>query len=162
MKFSTLLAAVAPLTVLAAPVAVETESIWALAARQAGQVNAPGDAKFCNKVDPAPSEEEIQARHDKFVDAFLVKKDVKLAFTYIAPEYINHNPMAQNGAQWALNLLGGIWGGQNIRVRRTMYRDGMSYLNYDGSYGSNIIDRYRWEGGCIVEHWDAGEKWPAN
>ena len=64
----------------------------------------------------------------------------------------NHNPMAQNGAQWALNLLGGIWGGQNIRVRRTLYRNNTSWLNYDGSFGSNIIDRYRWEGGCIVEH----------
>ena len=44
--------------------------------------------KFCEKVSPAPPDAEIKARHDKFVDAFLVKKDVVEAFTYIAPEYI--------------------------------------------------------------------------
>ena len=98
--------------------------------------------------------------------------------------------MAQNGAQWALNLLSGFWPSQRITVRRTLYRNNTSWLNYDGSAGSNIIDRYRWEGGCIVEHvsfptqvflgtgcakltvrtansdgpswqWDAGERWPA-
>lgn len=85
MRFSTILAAVSPLTVLSAPVAVDESS---LVARQVGQVGGNGDAKFCTKVFPAPDDDEIKARHEKFADAFLVKKDLRLAFTYVAPEYI--------------------------------------------------------------------------
>jgi hypothetical protein len=44
--------------------------------------------KFCEKTFPAPPDDVIKARHDKFVDAFLVKKDIVETFTYIAPEYI--------------------------------------------------------------------------
>jgi len=53
-----------------------------IAARQQVQ------GKFCEKVFPAPSDDVIKARHDKFVDAFLVKKDIVETFSYIAPEYI--------------------------------------------------------------------------
>ena len=60
--------------------------------------------------------------------------------------------MAQNGAEWARNFLSGVWSNQNINVKRTLYRDNTSWLNYAGSFGSDVIDRYRWEGGCIVEH----------
>ncbi|KAK3319853.1 hypothetical protein B0T19DRAFT_273419 [Cercophora scortea] len=145
MRLTILLtAALTPLAVLAAPVAL----------------GARGD-KFCAKIFPAPGDAEVKNRHDKFVDAFLVKKDVALAFENIAPEYVNHNPFAQNGAAWALNFLKDIWGSQQITIRRTLYRNNTSWINYDGSWGT-IIDRYRWEGGCIVEHWDSGETWPTS
>jgi hypothetical protein len=45
-----------------------------------------------------------------------------------------------------------VWANQTITVRRTHYAANTSRLNYDGAYGKNIIDRYRWEGGCIAEH----------
>ncbi|KAK5651283.1 hypothetical protein OQA88_12627 [Cercophora sp. LCS_1] len=46
--------------------------------------------KFCDKVSAAPSDEVVKAKpkHDKFVNAFLFKKDIFETFTYIAPEYI--------------------------------------------------------------------------
>lgn len=44
--------------------------------------------KFCEKSTAPLLDSDVRARHDKFVDAFLVKKDVVEAFTYIAPEYI--------------------------------------------------------------------------
>lgn len=76
MRLSTLLAAtLVPITVLSAP--VESADI---SFRQASQ--------FCTKTTPTPSDDEVKTRHDKFADAFLIKKDVKLVFTYIAPEYI--------------------------------------------------------------------------
>jgi hypothetical protein len=45
-----------------------------------------------------------------------------------------------------------VWANQTITVRRTHYAANTSRLSYDGAYGKNIIDRYRWEGGCIAEH----------
>lgn len=45
-------------------------------------------ATFCKKVDPPPSEEETAMRFTKFADAFIVRKDIDAAFSYIAPEYI--------------------------------------------------------------------------
>jgi len=74
-----------------------------------------------------------------------------------------------------------VWGNQTITVHRTLYKENYSWLNYAGMAGSNIIDRYRWEGGCIVQHvsvilkvskwvmliwmlhkWDRGEVWPSS
>ncbi|KAK3352778.1 hypothetical protein B0T25DRAFT_453631 [Lasiosphaeria hispida] len=117
-------------------------------------------SKFCERSSPAPPDAEVKARHDKFVDAFLVKKDVVEAFTYIAADYINNG--AANGAQGALDFLSRVWKNQTIAIHRTQYNNNTSLLNYDGSYGKNIIDRYRWTGGCIAEHWDRGEVWPAS
>lgn len=59
--------------------------------------------------------------------------------------------MAQNGAQNALDILGPIWGSQSITVLRTKFEGEMSWLNYRNSMGE-IVDRYRWEDGCIIEH----------
>jgi hypothetical protein len=49
---------------------------------------ATAQSKFCERSTPAPTDDEVKARHEKFVDAFLVKKDVVEAFTYIASDYI--------------------------------------------------------------------------
>lgn len=106
MRFSILLAAPLTATVSSAPLTTTTTTtidesgpahgLLTLTARQIGQVNGDGDAKFCKKIVPAPEDDEISARHEKFADAFLVKKDVRLAFTYIAPEYIVCLPHPQS------------------------------------------------------------------
>ncbi|KAK4450165.1 hypothetical protein QBC34DRAFT_297666 [Podospora aff. communis PSN243] len=131
-------------------------------AATASAIIAPRQGKFCEKVSPAPPDDVIKARHDKFVEAFLVKKDINETFTYIAPEYINNNVTSPDSAQRALDFLARVWGNQNITIHRTRYKENYSWLNYAGMAGSNIIDRYRWEGGCIVQHWDRGEVWPAD
>ncbi|KAI0381425.1 hypothetical protein F5Y04DRAFT_81888 [Hypomontagnella monticulosa] len=145
MRTSTLFAIVsAPLVALAAPIVVPRQT-----------------AKFCTRITPAPTAEETEARFNEFADQFLVKKDVYKAFEYILPEYINHNPMAQNGAQNALDILAPIWPSQSITVLRTKFEGEFSWLNYRNSFGE-IVDRYRWEDGCIIEHWDQGETFPTS
>ena len=89
----------------------------------------------------------------------------------------NHNPMAQNGFANALDILGPFWGGQQLTLLQTHFEGNMSWVNYQSSIG-NIVDRFRWEEGCIVEHvsnplfpvsiapransvkWDQGEQFP--
>lgn len=64
----------------------------------------------------------------------------------------NNNISSPDGAQRALDFLSRVWNNQNITIHRTLYRNNTSWLNYAGMAGNNIIDRYRWEGGCIVQH----------
>ena len=87
-----LLKALASLSTLALAV-VAVPTIRGISANDGGRLEArqgrnSGAGKFCDKVSPAPPDDEVRARHEAFADAFLVKKDVRLAFEYIAPEYI--------------------------------------------------------------------------
>lgn len=103
------------------------------------------------------------------------KRCVQLELTL--DSFKNHNPMAENGFANALDILGPIWGGQQLTLLQTHFEDDMSWVNYQSSLG-NIVDRFRWEAGCIVEHvckfpcphprldrtnnskWDQGEQFP--
>ncbi|RDL35903.1 Uncharacterized protein BP5553_06515 [Venustampulla echinocandica] len=154
MRATVLLTALlAPLTILAAPAPVENAAI--ISARQ-GAVK----PKPCQPITPAPTEEETEARFDKFADAFIVKKNITGAFEYINQAYINHNPMAQNGFDSAWNILSPIWGNQQITVLGTKFQGTQGWLHYRSGFGE-VVDRFRWEAGCIAEHWDQGEKFPA-
>ncbi|SPO07035.1 uncharacterized protein DNG_09729 [Cephalotrichum gorgonifer] len=113
----------------------------------------------CQRQDPPPTEEETEALFDQFVQAFITEADISEAFKYIVEDYINHNPLAQNGFANALDILGPFWGGQQLTLIRTHFEGDMSWVNYRSSFG-NIVDRFRWEGGCIAEHWDQGEQFP--
>ncbi|KAF2845218.1 hypothetical protein T440DRAFT_472800 [Plenodomus tracheiphilus IPT5] len=156
MRVTLILSALlAPLSILAAPVETSNEND-VLVVRQA------------QPVKPAPcvrnaytTEAQTKARSEAFAHAFIYKKDISEAFKYIAKDYINHNPAAQNGSDSAWNLLSPIWGSQSIQPLRTTFKNPQSWLNYQtGSFGE-VVDRFRWEGGCIAEHWDQGEKFPS-
>jgi predicted SnoaL-like aldol condensation-catalyzing enzyme len=98
------------------------------------------------------TEAVTKIRSEAFAQAFIYKKDISEAFKYISKDYINHNPAAQNGSDSAWNILSPIWGSQNITPIKTAFIYPQSWLNYrTGSFGE-VVDRYRWEGGCIVEH----------
>ncbi|CAI4213646.1 unnamed protein product [Parascedosporium putredinis] len=141
MHFSTTCALlVAPLAVVAAPNPARTFgsdlASKVLAARQ----------------DPAPTEEETEELFNAFAKAFITDNNITEAFTYIAEDYINHNPLAQNGFMSAWNILSGIWGGISKTLIGTAYDADMSWVNYQASGLGTIVDRFRWEGGCIAEH----------
>ncbi|EHA56971.1 hypothetical protein MGG_06861 [Pyricularia oryzae 70-15] len=135
--------------------------MWAMPTPESDPEMLRARATFCEKMNPPPSEEETATRFAEFADAFIFEKDIDAAFSYIAPEYINHNPAAQNGAQFVYDLLKPFWASQNITVLGTLYRHPQGWLNYRSAFGT-IVDRYRWDGGCIVEHWDSGEQMPTD
>ncbi|KAK4458561.1 hypothetical protein QBC42DRAFT_300162 [Cladorrhinum samala] len=158
MKFTTLLAGIAaPLVAVSALPSSHTEATTGMIFdRQARRQPPP-----CVRQVPAPSQEELEVRFNDFVQAFVGKqKNITKAFEYIANDYINHNPMAQNGAASAWNILSPIWGGIQHNLIRSTITGNMSWVNYNGGGFGTIVDRFRWEGGCIAEHWDQGEKYP--
>ncbi|KAK3345013.1 hypothetical protein B0H65DRAFT_548766 [Neurospora tetraspora] len=65
-----------------------------------------------------------------------------------------------NGPNAALDALGPYWGSVQITPLRRTFKGEFGWLNYRTNYFGEIVDRYRMEGGCIVEHWDQGEKYP--
>ncbi|WAO96437.1 Hypothetical protein NCS54_01411000 [Fusarium falciforme] len=117
----------------------------------------------CEPIYPLPSEFETKHRFSCFAHAFLVTKNLTEAFQYISEGYINHNPfVTQNGSQAAFDFLAPIWPSTNITFQRKLFRGDMGWVNYNSSAAGEIIDRFRWEAGCIVEHWDVGEVWPTD
>lgn len=59
--------------------------------------------------------------------------------------------MAEDGFKEALDILGPFWGSQQLTLLGTHFEGDMSWVNYQSSLGE-IVDRFRWEDGCIVEH----------
>ncbi|KAF3048397.1 hypothetical protein E8E12_011763 [Didymella heteroderae] len=148
-------ALLAPLATLAAP-ASKDSSVTALAERQTTFVKPPP----CVRKNSIPRRQTKQ-RSKAFAHAFIYTQNITEAFTYIVSDYINHNPLAQNGSDSAWSILSPIWASQNITPLRTTFQDTQSWLEYDNAAFGRVVDRFRWEGGCIVEHWDQGEVFPS-
>jgi len=156
--FTTLIAA--PLAVLAVPadntaVSPLSKTIFA---RQGAAAPPP-----CKRMNPPPSEAETRARFAQFVQVFVgPKKNIFKAFEFIAADYINHNPMARNGSASAWGILSPMWNSMTHQCVRATFQGDMSWVNYKAGRMGTIVDRFRWEAGCIAEHWDQGETYPSS
>ncbi|KAK4096957.1 hypothetical protein N658DRAFT_562110 [Parathielavia hyrcaniae] len=112
-------------------------------------------------MNPPPTQEETGARFAAFVEVFVGKsKNLPKAFEYIVADYINHNPAARNGSESAWSILSPFWDGMQHTLLQSTIRGNMSWVNYKAGGFGEIVDRFRWEAGCIAEHWDQGEKYP--
>ncbi|KAF3032403.1 hypothetical protein E8E11_001609 [Didymella keratinophila] len=148
------IALVALLATLAAPTNLDTTS-KALAERQADLKPPP-----CIRNN-STTLHQTKKRSKAFAHAFIYTQNITEAFTYIVSDYVNHNPLAQNGSDSAWSILSPIWASQNITPLRTTFQGNQSWLEYDNAAFGRVVDRFRWEHGCIVEHWDHGEVFPS-
>ncbi|KAH6617651.1 hypothetical protein F5144DRAFT_624291 [Chaetomium tenue] len=139
MHLSTCLATLfsAPLLAVAIPTSspVTGEQTGLLVARQRQPAPPP-----CVRMDPPPTQEETEARFNAFVE--------------------NHNPAAQNGSQSAWDILSPFWDQSSHTYIRSTIEDNMSWVNYRSGGFGEVVDRFRWDAGCIAEHWDQGEVYP--
>ncbi|KAI0010735.1 hypothetical protein F4779DRAFT_283594 [Xylariaceae sp. FL0662B] len=127
-----------------------------IGARQGAVVTPPP----CVAINPPPDEEATKARFDEFAAELTVRKNLTAAFEYISASYKNHNPLAEDGPNAALDVLGPLWSSTQITPLRTAFKNNQGWLNYEASGMGEVVDRFRWEAGCIVEHWDQGERFP--
>ncbi|QDS69154.1 hypothetical protein FKW77_010498 [Venturia effusa] len=124
------------------------------------------DAKSCPYCPPQPATNSEQtAIFNEFLQTFLVEKDPKTAFMrHVAEKYIQHNPMALSGRQTAIDILATFIPLSNFTILRTAVQNGIGFVHYKsvtggggptgGEVTSSIVDILRFEGTCIVEHWD--------
>ena len=75
---------IAPLAVLATPSPVVDPRAPSRVVEARAVVTPPP----CKAISPPPTEAETKARHDAFASAFLVRKNLTEAFTYISSTYI--------------------------------------------------------------------------
>ncbi|KAL2140934.1 hypothetical protein VTI28DRAFT_3031 [Corynascus sepedonium] len=154
------LSLIAVLTAPLSAVAIPTGNLGRSSNGQVAARQGPVAPTPCVRQDPPPTQEELEVRFNDFVEAFVGEsKSIAKAFEYIAEDYINHNPMAENGFQSAWDILSPFWDSSPTTYIRHMIDGDMSWVNYGSSFGQ-IVDRFRWEGGCIAEHWDQGEQYP--
>lgn len=121
---------------------------------------------------PRPaSHAEQRAILDDFIQAFYVKVDIEGAMTsHMAEDYIQHNPNVLSGRENSINTLKQfiIPGQANMTVLRSAVDNNFAFVHVrDDSAGPDaeptaIVDVFRLDGTCIMEHWDVIQQRPVN
>jgi predicted SnoaL-like aldol condensation-catalyzing enzyme len=128
-----------------------------------GQAGAQGEHH-----DPAMHARHMETERNReivtrFIDLFYRQGRVREAFmTYVAPGYIQHNPIAADGRDTAIAALEPYFASQPNAVREVqrIIVDGnlavvhMRVRANPEDRGFAIVDILRLENGMIVEHWD--------
>lgn len=99
---------------------------------------------------------------EDFARMFYVERDVRQAFeTYVAPDYIQHNPGVPDGREAAIALLQPMFSDRNrsFEVRRILVDGDLAAIHIfarpdPAARGAAVADFYRLKDGKIVEHWD--------
>ncbi|UKZ80098.1 hypothetical protein TrVFT333_007863 [Trichoderma virens FT-333] len=108
-----------------------------------------------------------------FVDQFYFKRDFQGAMKkYVSSNLIQHNPQIANGSQAQVEVVTSILANYDgpefelviIDVERGY---GVVFNRFRGKAGTGlpitgVADIYRFEGSCMVEHWDVIEGLPPN
>jgi predicted SnoaL-like aldol condensation-catalyzing enzyme len=105
-----------------------------------------------------------------FARIFYVEKDVKRAFeTYVAVDYVQHNPGIADGRDAAVRALAPMFARADARfdVKRILVDGDYAVIHLHGrvdssTAGAAVADIYRLKGGKIVEHWDVIQPMPTS
>lgn len=103
-----------------------------------------------------------------FARLFYAEKDVRRAFvTYVAPDYIQHNPGIADGRDAAIAALEPMFSkpGAAFDIKRIIVDGDYAVIHLHGrgdpaSAGGAVADIYRLKDGHIVEHWDVLQPMP--
>jgi predicted SnoaL-like aldol condensation-catalyzing enzyme len=96
-----------------------------------------------------------------FARLFYLERNVRAAFeTFVAPDYIQHNPGIPDGRDAAIAALTPMFGDPDFHadLKRVLADGDYGVIHLhgyrDGQRGGAVMDLYRVDGGKIVEHWD--------
>ncbi|KAJ2933203.1 hypothetical protein H1R20_g3898, partial [Candolleomyces eurysporus] len=120
----------------------------------------PPHSKVC---DPNAKGKDLEKRRydavADFADLFLFKQDIRAAFDkYVPGEYIQHNPRAEQGRDFAIEVLTAGAASGIVSTNLTFFvGQGYGFMHYKSVFMNTtyaIVDYFRFKGTCIVEHWD--------
>jgi predicted SnoaL-like aldol condensation-catalyzing enzyme len=114
----------------------------------------------CQAQKAAPDNRAIVT---EFTRLFYTERDVQRAFeTYVAPDYIQHNPGLADGRAAAIVALGPMFADRtkSFTIKRVLVDGDMAVIHVHvrptpESRGAAVFDMFRLKDGKIVEHWDA-------
>jgi predicted SnoaL-like aldol condensation-catalyzing enzyme len=99
----------------------------------------------------------------RFMTTFYLDKKIREAFeTWVVPGYIQHNPLAQNGRDSAIQFLEPYFAknpGITYSIKRIIADGNLVAVHSHGIFtpgspGNAIVDILRVENCKVVEHWD--------
>ncbi|MFE7840789.1 ester cyclase [Streptomyces sp. NPDC057474] len=94
--------------------------------------------------------------------------DTAVVDRYVRPDYIQHNPLAPDGAE-TLKGLAGVMSRQfpdaAYDIKRVVSQGDLVLVHSNvvltsGTRGSAVFDIFRFQGGRIAEHWDVAQEVP--
>lgn len=116
---------------------------------------------------PAAKSASATERNRKIVTAFFDllynQKKVRQAFeTYVAPNYVQHNPLAPDGRDAAISALEPFFNGApglSYEIKRIIVDGDLAAVHSLVKFspqdrGSAVVDIVRLKNGRIAEHWD--------
>jgi predicted SnoaL-like aldol condensation-catalyzing enzyme len=143
------------------PRIVRATAVLALVTAMAMAVTVPADAGISKKANA----QKVIA----FMDTVFNQKKVKEGFDkYVGEKYIQHNPIAPDGPQAAVEVLGKAL----VALPGWTYEFKHAYVDGDivvlhshvkmkaDDRGMAVVDIFRFEKGKIVEHWDVVQPIP--
>ncbi|TDZ40507.1 hypothetical protein CTRI78_v010282 [Colletotrichum trifolii] len=118
---------------------------------------------------PASPAEQL-AIFDDFIQKFYVEYNFTGSLLEHVPEdYIQHNPHLLSGRQNAIDFFSTIVtaGTSNFTIIHKAFEDNTAYIHYrsestGAAEPSAVVDIFRFDGSCMVEHWDVIQERPAN
>ncbi|KAK3986460.1 hypothetical protein QBC44DRAFT_248117 [Cladorrhinum sp. PSN332] len=156
MHFITLLstALLAPLAAVAAPTGTDPTALSDIVKRE-NLCHLKAPPVLCTP-NASVTVEETAVRAYKFYRAFVTDGDPRTMFSLIDNVYQQHHPGYASGPQaiWSLFCNGRKIGSESSTAWCFDASTNMSYAQY------STVDRWRWVGGCVHEHWDQGERIP--
>ncbi|TFK21459.1 hypothetical protein FA15DRAFT_672586 [Coprinopsis marcescibilis] len=133
----------------------------------AGRPGGPGKPKprkVCNRFEKGDLDKKQQDALADFAHLYFVARDIDTAFntlTLLYRQYIRHNPNAEQGRHTAIPALKALWGNPLMTTSNRSWFAGQNYgmLHFKFIIGATntsmaVVDKFRFEGTCIVEHWD--------
>ncbi|TFK18621.1 hypothetical protein FA15DRAFT_565058, partial [Coprinopsis marcescibilis] len=126
-------------------------------------------AKVCNPDARGPNLEAKQrAAFADYVHLLVDLDDPQTAFDrYVPGQYINHNPFAEQGREFSIPFLIDALKSQGVQTirKRFFFGEGYGFTHIkviQGNATFSVMDYFRFQGTCIVEHWDVVQEVTGN
>jgi len=109
-----------------------------------------------------------RALFNAFVQKFFNKKDVADTYElYVADNVIEHDPFIADGREAGIEALTPLIAAASFDLVHVLYDGGIGAVHSKvtlpgGAPFMATADYFRYDGTCIVEHWDVSESLPAN
>lgn len=117
---------------------------------------------------PSPVSPQKQAKiFQDFLQTFLNEGNITKTATFLDVDYIQHNPYVLSGRQSFLDAFGSVGGGNStFEIVHTALQNNIAWVHYkniaSGSPLTAVVDIFRFNGSCIMEHWDVIQSLPAD
>ncbi|OHE97579.1 hypothetical protein CORC01_07194 [Colletotrichum orchidophilum] len=143
-------------------------SVLAWTTSAAGLTKSAGSAPYCPPRPATPKEQKVIL--GEFMQAFYEERNAtKALLNHVAEDYIQHNPSALSGRTNSLGVLQPFISPKtvNYTIMHKSFQDDIAFIHYrmdlvGGGQPFAVVDVFRFNGTCVMEHWDVAQQRTAN